>query len=62
MDGDGGCDVGFPGVFLRSLPLSEMARGVAYCGVCRELQRVVAWLPPSVRVPGIVNVLEDMAV
>ena len=62
MDGGGGCDVGVPGVFLRPLPLSEMARVVAYCGECRELQRFVAWLPPSVPVPGVVNVLEDTAV
>ena len=61
MDGgDGG--VGVPGVSLRPLPLSEMARVVAFCGVCRKLQRFVAWLPPSVPGPGVVNVLEDTAV
>ena len=61
MDGCGG-GVGVPGVSLRPLPLSEMARVVAFCGVCRTLQRYVAWLPPSVPVPGVVNVLEDTAV
>ena len=61
MDGSGG-DIGVPGVALRPLPLSEMARVIAFCGVCRSLQRFVAWLPPSVPVPGVVNVLEDKAV
>ena len=61
MDGGGG-DIGVPGVALRPLPLSEMARVIAFCGVCRSLQRFVAWLPPSVPVPGVVNVLEDTAV
>ena len=54
--------IGTTGVALRPLPLSEMARVIAFCGVCRSLQRFVAWLPPSVPVPGVVNVLEDTAV
>ena len=59
---DGGGGIGVPGVALRPLFLSEMARVIALCGVCRSLQRFVAWLPPSVLVPGVVNVLEDTAV
>ena len=61
MDGGVG-GVGVPGVSLRPLPLSEMARVVAFCGVCRKLQHFVAWLPPSVPGSGVVNVLEDTAV
>ena len=61
MDGVGGA-VGVSGVDARPLPLSELARVVAFCGVCRSLQRYVAWLPKSVPVPGVVNVLEDTAV
>ena len=61
MDGVGGA-IRVPGIVLRPLPLSELARVISFCGVCRDWQRFVAWMPPSVPFPGVVNVLEDTAV
>ena len=61
MDGVGG-DVGVPGVVPRPLPLSELARVIAFCSASHGLQKFVARLPPSVPVSGVVNVHEDTAV
>ena len=49
------------GVAARPLLLAELARVIAFCGVSPVLNQVVSWLPRSVPVPGVVNVLMDSA-
>ena len=49
------------GVAARQLPLVELARVVAFCGVSHSLRQHVAWMARSVPVAGGVNVLMDSA-
>lgn len=59
--GVGTSDCSAVGVSARPLPLAELARVIAFCCVHPVLKQFVSWLPRSVPVPGVVNVLMDSA-